>query len=159
MYRSHPKNSPLQPDQAYGWAATYCYYRFSTATLPRQEMCESMLNLGIIFAGLKDYATADTMFEEGKSCFTQQQRAIAALYQADTYLYRDRAQDAVNLLQEAITWDSENLDVRWALARAMLQNNDIGGAKAIYEGLLAEDGLDENAKARLQAEFDRVNSL
>jgi len=156
MYRAHPINSPLNPGQAYGWAVTYCVQRLQNTALPPEDICESNLNLGIMLTGMRDFETAEKMFASADSCISQKQRAIMAIYRADIWVAQGKTADAISLLLEAQGWDAENLDTRWAYARVLAQSGDIQSAKKAYESLLAEDNLDEDAKARLKAEYERL---
>lgn len=151
--RSHPKSSELSVQAAYAWAAQSLQEVYDKLLAEGAAPCESALNLGVTAAGLNELTLASTLFPRAMDCLTDERRAAAAVHWADTLVRLGQSDKALSILDESEQRFPGHIDTRWAKARTLTQMKRPEDARAIYEALLKEPEVTQEAREKLEGEL------
>ena len=154
--RSHPNDSEIAIEVAYGWSALRLQEAYDALAAQGPAPCESALNLAITAASLNQLDLANSRFEKARDCLTDERRAALTVHWADTLLRLQQGDKALALLDGGEAQFPGNLEIRWAKARTLARLNRTGEALAIYDALVKDPELAPEAKAQLEIEIARI---
>lgn len=153
------QNDSLSPAQAFGWAATLLYDRLQQQSAGAPGVCGAAFNLALVFSNLRQDGQADALFSRAKECLPAGMQPALALQWADLRVRQDRLPEAMTLLKEARIRYPENIEVRWALARALVKQGQLREAAVEYESLGDEAEMDPQSRELLDMEGKALKDI
>ncbi len=135
---------------ALGWAVDMV--QDAVQPLPIADNCLTVFNIGLCRNALKQYDRARGALQVVDECIPQEQAAIYALHYADTLSGLKQYAEALGILEQAVNVYTDNLELRWAFARNLVQLGQGERAKGVYDQMLAETDLNFQGRKMLEAE-------
>ncbi|MBW7866480.1 MAG: tetratricopeptide repeat protein [Candidatus Hydrogenedentes bacterium] len=154
-----PAENGLSPTQTFGWAATLLFDRLQQRPADAPDVCGASFNLALVFASLRQDGQADALFSRAKECLPEETQPALALQWADLRVRQDRLPEAMTLLKEARIRYPENIEVRWALARALVKQGQLREAAVEYESLGDEAEMDPQSRELLDMEGKALKDI
>jgi predicted Zn-dependent protease len=148
--RAYPLGAPLSVGEAWGWVVALLNDVFSTD--PAGAGCTSSLNLGMLYAAIKMPEHAEALFQRTDACADDTQRPYLYAHWAQALGAQNRAAEAVSMLRDGVKRYPEAIDLRWAYARTLRASGLMDEARAQYDLLLQQAGLDPRGREMLEAE-------
>jgi tetratricopeptide (TPR) repeat protein/O-antigen ligase len=145
-----PEAQKMSVTDATGWAVDMLQAALQTA--PVEEQCITAFNLGLCRNALGQYELAVALLQVLDKCMPADQASAYALHLADALTGLKQLEQAQAVLERAMTVNPDDLEVRWALARNLARSGKRERAIEVYDGLLAESGIDFKGKAMLEQE-------
>lgn len=148
--RAYPLGAPLSVGEAWGWVVALLSEVYSGD--PGAAGCASSLNLGMLYAAIRLPEHAESLFQRADGCADDAQRPYLYAHWAQALGAQNRAAEAVGMLREAVKRYPEAVDLRWAYARTLRASGLLDEARAQYDLLLQQPGLDPRGLEMLKAE-------
>lgn len=146
-----PQPGTLSPADTYLWAADIFLARAEQEELA--SVCTVFLNLAITYSALGQFDKAETLFARTLECLPPQDHAVVAMHRGNNFISFGQQERGLETMAEAVQQFPDNMDLRWAYARALVGMNLIDSARREYEALLKEPELDPQGKKMLEQEL------
>lgn len=152
QFREYPEDNKRLMTVHLGWAAQLMLEEAVAAQAAGKTLCLTYLNLGIVLAGMDQFAAAETLFPPAMQCLEGENVAIAGTHWADVLQRSGRSDAAQNLLNDLVARFPETLMVRWAYAQLLAKTERVPEAVQEYDAILAFPFLQPSERQRIQAE-------
>ncbi len=155
--RGADPSGPMPPAQAFGWSAVILFEVLQQRPLTEPGACSSAFNLAIVFSNIGDFERAERLFETAKTCLPGEMRAPLTVQWADMRVRQNRTGEAVGMLTEAAAQSPGDIDVKWAIARALVRLGRISEARDAYREVRAMPSLEDKGRALIDEELKRLD--
>ena len=138
--------------QHFGWPAEVLLVETQRAGVSEKVRGVALLNLGSMLHAMDHLSLAATVLQAAINELPPKQAALAAREASQVLERQNRPDDALRLLQQAVSLDPENPETRMALAGALAKLDHTDAAREEYRRILQMPGLqDEQRKAVAEA--------